>query len=108
MAKNREIDLKSVKETLKEMDSDKGKLGLTLLEEAEFMKLTLNELKKSINDKGVVTLMCQGSYDIERANPALNQYNSLIKNYNSIIKQIYDILPADESSKDDGFDEDDL
>ena len=31
MAKARVIDLKSVKNTLKEMNSDKGKLGLSLL-----------------------------------------------------------------------------
>jgi len=52
--------------------------------------------------------MCQGSYDIERANPALNQYNSLIKNYNSTIKQIHDILPKENSNNEDEFDEDDL
>lgn len=102
------IDLKSVKKTFEEMDSDKGKLGLTLLEEAEFMKITLGELKKNIQDNGVVTKMCQGSYDIERANPALNQYNSLIKNYNSIIKQVFDLLPKEELTNYDTFDEDDL
>lgn len=108
MAKKKEIDLKSVKETLQNMNSDKGKLGLSLLEEAEFMKQTLEHLKKNIKEHGVVTKMCQGNYDIDRANPALNQYNSLIKNYNSTIKQIYDILPNDDSSNEDGFDEDDL
>ena len=108
MAKEVKIDLKSLKNTFNEMDSDKGKLGLSLLEEAEFMKITLDELKKNIKDKGVVTEMCQGSYNIERANPALNQYNSLIKNYNSTVKQIADILPKEESVNDDNFDEDDL
>ena len=83
MAKEVKVDLNSLKNTFKEMDSDKGKLGLSLLEEAEFMKITLDELKKNINKNGVVTEMCQGAYNIERANPALNQYNSLIKNYNS-------------------------
>lgn len=108
MAKKKVIDLKSVKETLIEMDSDKSKLGLSLLDEAEFMKATLDELKNKIKENGVVTEMCQGSYNIERANPALNQYNSLIKNYNSIIKQIYDILPKENMPIEDNFDVDDL
>lgn len=108
MAKEVKIDLKSLKNTFDEMDSDKGRLGLSLLAEAEFMKATLDELKKNIKEKGVVTKMCQGSYDIERANPALNQYNALVKNYNSTIKQIADILPKEESVNDDNFDEDDL
>lgn len=92
MKKPVKINLNSVKKTLKEMKSDKGKLGLTLLEEAEFMKTTLEELKQKVIDNGVITEMCQGEYTIERANPALNQYNSLIKNYNSIVKQITDLL----------------
>lgn len=108
MPKVTKIDLKSVKETFLEMDSDKGKLGLSLLEEAEFMKTTLNKLKEKINKDGVVTEMCQGKYSIDRANPALNQYNSLIKNYNSTIKQIYEILPKEDLTTNDNFDEDDL
>lgn len=108
MAKEVKVDLNSLKNTFKEMDSDKGKLGLSLLEEAEFMKITLDELKKNIKKNGVVTEMCQGAYNIERANPALNQYNSLIKNYNSTIKQIADILPKDVTANEDNFDEDDL
>ena len=95
MTKKKEIDLESVKKTFENMDSDKGKLGLSLLEEAEFMKQTLEHLKKNIKEHGVVTKMCQGNYDIDRANPALNQYNSLIKNYNSTIKQINDLLSSE-------------
>lgn len=106
MKKTIKIDLKSVKKTLKEMDSNKGKLGLSLLEEAEFMKKTLEELKKNINTNGVITEMCQGDYSIERANPALNQYNSLIKNFNSTIKQITDLLSIEPPKPlEDEFDE---
>ena len=108
MKKVKEIDLKSLKKTFEEMDSDKGRLGLTLLDETIFMKMTLDELKKNVQDNGVVTKMCQGKYDIERANPALNQYNSLIKNYQNSIKQINELLPKEDLSTEDTFDEDDL
>lgn len=108
MAKVVKIDLNSVKSTLKELDSDAAKLGLNLLIEAEFMKKTLRKLKKNINEKGVITEMPQGDYSIERANPSLTQYNSLVKNYNATIKQIIDILPTSSGSNDDGFEEDDL
>lgn len=108
MTKVVKVDLKSVKNTLKEMDSDISKLGLNLLLEAEFMKKTLRKLKIDINKNGVVTDMQQGEYSIQRANPSLTQYNSLIKNYNATIKQIADILPKDDPNNDDGFEEDDL
>ncbi len=105
MAKKRPINLKSVKTAFKEMDTEKGKLGLSLLEEAEFMKTTLEELKQNINENGVVTKMCQGEYYIDRANPSLSQYNSLVKNYNSTIKQISDLLEISPSGgKEDEFD----
>lgn len=108
MKKTNKVDLKSIKNTFETMDSDKSKLGLTLIDEAIFMQKTLDELKKKIATDGVVTSMCQGSYNIDRANPALNQYNSLIKNYQSCIKQIADLLPKEDLSNEDRFDDDDL
>lgn len=105
MAKRINLNLKSIKETFLEMDSDKSKLGLNLLEEATFMKKTLKELRVNINKQGVVTEMCQGNYSIDRANPALQQYNSLIKNYQSCIKQICELLPENSgNSGSDDFD----
>ena len=107
MTKVVKVDLNSVKSTLKEIDNYTTRLCLNLLVEAEFMKKTLKKLKKEINTNGVITKMSQGNYEIERANPALAQYNSLVKNYNSTIKQILDILPKEDPS-DDGFEEDEL
>ena len=108
MAKVKEIDIKSVKDTFVDMGTDKAKLGLALIEEAEFMKNTLIQLKKKVESDGVVTSMCQGKYDIERANPALSQYNMLIKNYQSCINNIVNLLPKDELPAEDNFDDDDL
>lgn len=90
------------------MDNEKGMLGLTLIKELEFMKKTLTNLKKELVDKGVVTEMPQGKYSIERANPALSQYNSMIKNYQSTVKQISDLLPKDSMDSFDDFDNDEL
>ena len=105
MKKIKEVDLNSLKNTFELMDNDKGKIGLTLLDELIFMKLTLDELKKKVQEDGVVTEMCQGKYNIERANPALNQYNSLIKNYQSGIKQLTDLLSTTTKSSEDEFDD---
>lgn len=108
MAKVNEINLSSLKKTLNEMDSDKAKLGLSLLSEIEFMSNTLSALKKDVNDNGVVTEMCQGAYNIQRANPSLQAYNVTIKNYNSLIKQLADLLPKEEYVSEDTFDDDNL
>lgn len=101
MKKTKEIDLNSIKETIDTLDNDKKVLCTSLLNELIFMKITLDDLKKQVNEKGVVTKMCQGKYDIDRANPALNQYNTLIKNYSSCIKQLNELLPSETPTIDD-------
>ena len=108
MTKNKGIDINSIKETFADMKTDKAKLGLALIEEAKFMKATLTKLKKKIKSEGVVTSMCQGKYDIDRANPALSQYNMLIKNYQSCINNIVNLLPKEEPNDDIDLDDIDL
>lgn len=108
MAKIKSINFKKLKKTFNEMDDDKGMLGLSLVAELEFMKDTLKKLKSEITEGGVVTNMPQGNYSIDRANPALVQYNAMIKNYQSTVKQINDLLPKKNIDDFDGFDDDDL
>ncbi|MBQ2408214.1 MAG: hypothetical protein II309_02160, partial [Bacilli bacterium] len=72
-----------------------------------YMNDTLEKLKERIDEKGVVTEMCQGSYSIDRTNPALQTYNALIKNYTSTSKQLFEMLPNNDDEID-NFDSDDL
>lgn len=106
--KTKKVDLISIKATIDTLENDKKVLCMSLLNEIIFMQTTLDDLKKQVDEKGVVTKMCQGKYDIERANPALNQYNTLIKNYSSCIKQLNELLPKEIESNDnfDDFPED--
>ena len=101
-------DLKTLKETFEKMDNDKSKLALSLLDEAYFCGDTLKKLKEKVEKDGVVTEMCQGSYSIDRENPALKSYNTTIKNYQTLIKQITDLLPNQNSNNEDDFDGDNL
>ena len=93
MAKVKVQDLSILKEQLKD-----NVLGLALIDKAEFMEKTLKELQAKIDSGGVITEMCQGSYNIERTNPALQGYNVTIKNYTSVIKQLNDMLPSQNKS----------
>ena len=88
-------DLKSLRIVFEQINDNKSKLGLSLLDKVEFMEKTLNKLQDKIDEQGVITEMCQGRYNIDRANPALQAYNVTIKNYTSAIKQIADLLPDD-------------
>lgn len=107
MKKIEKINYTLLKDKIDSIDDDKKTICLGLLKELSFMNDTLEKLKKDIEDKGTIVVMCQGKYDIERTNPSLQSYNSLIKNYTSTSKQLFDMLPKDELSDDD-FDNDDL
>ena len=107
MKKIEEVDYNSIEMTINNMTNDKKELCISLLNEIKFMYQTLNDLKMKVSEMGVITKMCQGKYDIERANPALNQYNTLVKNYSSCIKQLNDLLPDEESTINE-FNPDDL
>ena len=103
MAKKKISNIKELKETFEQLDNDKSKLALSLLDKAEFLEETLQELKIKVKLQGVITEMCQGDYSIERENPALKSYNTTVKNYTSVIKQLNDMLPTKEQiPKDDG------
>ena len=107
MAKVKRINYKLLKDTIKKMDGDKKALAEGLFNELIFMKDTLSKLKEDVETLGTIVPMCQGKYDIERCNPSLQSYNSLIKNYNTTSKQLFDMLPKNDSTIDD-FDNDDL
>lgn len=98
--------LQELETTFKDMGNDKGKIGLDLLTEVQFMKKTLERLRKEIDDNDLVVEMPQGSYSIDRSNPALKTYNTTITNYNKLIKQLTDLLPdKDSKNKVDEFEE---
>ena len=92
MAKNK-YDLKLLKKVFENQNDDRSKLALALLDKVVFLEDTLAKLQERIDEQGVVTEMCQGNYNIDRANPALQAYNVTMKNYTSAIKQLNDLLP---------------
>lgn len=67
-----------------------------LIEEAAYMKVTLEELKETINHDGAVDVMPQGSYSIKREHPALKSYNTMVNRYSSITSQLTRMLPEEE------------
>lgn len=104
MAKKKNMDLSELKKIFNKENNARNTLALSLLDKAEFLEQTLQDLKEQVKISGVITSMCQGAYDIDRENPALKSYNTTIKNYTTVIKQLNDMLPVkDEKPKDDGF-----
>lgn len=103
MAKRELPNLKKIRQVFETKNDNNSVLALSLLDKADFMEETLLKLQEKVKSDGVVTTMCQGSYEIERENPALKSYNTTIKNYTSVVKQIAELLP-DTNKKTDGED----
>ena len=76
-----------------------------LIKEAAFMRITLEELRDSINKYGVIDEMCQGEYTILRESPYVKTYNTMIQRYTTVNDKLLALLPKEVIKEvDDGFD----
>lgn len=79
-----------------------------LIRRAAYMRVTLEDYEKDLDEKGYVELFSQSEKTdpYERERPVARLYNAMTKNYQSAIKQLDDKLPKETPEpKDDGFDE---
>ena len=100
---NREIN--RLTNLFKDIDANKRLTAKGLIEEASFMKATLQELKVMIDEHGPIDEMPQGEYSILREHPALKSYNTMVQRYTNIINQLTNLHPKEEIKQevDDGF-----
>lgn len=100
---NREIN--RLTNLFKDIDANKRLTAKGLIEEASFMKATLQELKEMIDKDGPIDEMPQGEYSILREHPALKSYNTMVQRYTNIINQLTNLHPKEDIKKevDDGF-----
>ena len=99
-------EIKRLKQLYKDLEGNKKEVSKGLIEEAAFMRKTLNDLKRIVLETGTLNEMEQGSYSILREHPALKSYNTTIQRYTVVIKQLSDLLPKEVPREEgDGFDE---
>ena len=69
---------------------------LPLIQNAAFMRITLEDLQELIQRDGVVEVYRNGENQYgTKQSAALQSYNSLIKNYSAVIKSLKDSLPPE-------------
>ena len=75
-----------------------------LIQNAAFMKVTLEDLQTAINADGVIDEYQNGANQSGIKQSAILQaYNSLIKNYASVIKNLAQLLPPEKKATATGF-----
>jgi len=74
----------------------------SLVRNAAFMAITLDDLQETLNTEGLVSEYQNGENQWgTKKSPEAELYNTMIKNHMSIIKQLTDLLPKQERKEDD-------
>lgn len=98
-------EVNRLKKLFKDLEENKKKLAKSLIENAAFMSITLEDLKKDIVKYGVKETYVNGrdQYGFKESIES-KTYNTMIKNYMNIIKQLNDMMPEQKKiDEDDEF-----
>ena len=90
-------ELERISRYFENVDENQRAIVTPLLQNAAFMKVTLEDLQDIINKEGVTETYQNGANQRGiKQSATLQSYNSLIKNYASVIKTLSQLLPKQE------------
>ena len=79
-----------------ELDQNKKAIITPLLQNASFMKVTMEDLQEIINKEGAVEAYQNGANQHGmKQSAAVQSYNAIVKNYASVVKTLYSLLPPE-------------
>lgn len=94
-------EIRMLNKIFKDIDKNKYNAVKSLIDNTAFMSVTLEELQESINKNGVISEYQNGENQWgTKKSPEIEIYNTMIKNYSTAVKQLIDLLPKNESEKD--------
>ena len=99
-AKRIKRELTRLRKSFKPLPEDKRRLAEGLMQEAAFMRVTLEETREIIDREGVIELFEQGKQRFLREHPATKVYTSLVNRYSAVVKQLVDLLPDPKQGQD--------
>jgi len=87
-------EITKLKRLFKDMEKSTMDTVSSLIKNAAFMAITLDDLQETINSEGAVSTYQNGENQSgTKKSPEIDIYNTMIKNHMSIIKQLSDLLP---------------
>lgn len=102
MATDKSIDKRIAderKQLIEYFNNTDDKLALKLIDHASFMRVTLQDLEKFINENGVKEEWSNGANQWGyRECVEVKTYKDMIKNYTSVIKQLSDMVKVTKES----------
>lgn len=101
-------EMRRLKRIYKDMDPDVKKATQSLIENAAFMSVTLEDLQETINREGVTSEYQNGANQWgTKKSPEVEIYNTMIKNHMAIMRQLTELLPKETEAGEeyDGFED---
>ena len=92
-------EITKLRRLFKNLPKDKRQAADGLIQEAAFMRVTLEEARHIIDQQGIIEVFEQGSQRFLREHPATKVYNTMINRYASVCKQIFDMIPDPDTGK---------
>lgn len=93
-------EIQRLKRLFKNMPKDTMNRVLSLINNAAFMTVTLEDLQETINREGAVSEYQNGENQHgTKKSPEVEIYNTMIKNQMGIIKQLTDLTPQGPPAK---------
>lgn len=100
-------EIKRLNSLFKNIEPKLKKTVKSLIENASFMAVTLEDLQEHINKNGVTVEYQNGENQWgTKKSPEVEIYNTMIKNHVTIMKQLTELVPKEPPKEDgdDGFD----
>lgn len=92
-------EFKRISEFYKDISQNQREVALPLMQNAAFMKVTLEDLQAIINVEGVEDEYRNGSSQYgTKPSAVLQAYNSMLKNYATVTAKLLAMLPKQEEA----------
>lgn len=94
-------EIRELNKLFRDIPANRKKLVDGLIQNAAFMRVTLEELQGEVIENGAV-IQCQSGngFDTIKDNPAQKAYTTMVARYTQIINQLQNFLPNDNEDKD--------
>jgi len=89
------LEEKRLRVSYKDLPKDSLIVADGLIRRAAYMRVTLEDMEKDLDENGFVELFSQSekTEPYERERPVARLYNTMNKNYQSIVKGLTDLVP---------------
>lgn len=88
-------EINKIKKIFKDFPKDKIKVLEGLINEAAFMKVSLEDTRLDLIKNGLTELFEQGEQSFNRERPEVKIYTTFMQRYSGVMKQLIDLLPVE-------------